>query len=172
MLRRSQGHISGVVALVAVLVITIGRPGAARAQEPADAQAGATCDAILTREEAAAVVGESYAGPAVDEPRPGFTRCEWQGEDTNFTMTYANARSLKEDMTTADATFDMDVSAVETDDRKREMLPGIGQKAAIVSLGDDALLLEVARADGVARVVLYKVGRDKVVGLARAIAEP
>jgi hypothetical protein len=171
MVRQSQVRVCGVV-LLAVLAATIGRPGDARAQEPAEASAGQTCDAVLTREEAVAIVGDSYAGPAVDEPRPGFTRCEWQGNDSNFTVTYANARSLKEDMTTADATFEMDVSAVETDERKRELLPGIGQKAAVVSLGDDAMLLEVARGDGVARVVLYKVDRDKVVSLGRALAEP
>ena len=169
--RRSQVYRWSLV-LAALLVVAVSRPRDARAQTPADAPGGPTCEAVLTGEEASAVVGDSYAGPVMDEPRPGFTRCEWQGEDTNFTLTYASARSLKEDMTTADATFEMDVSAVETEDRKREMLPGIGQQAAIVSLGDDALLVEVARADGVARMVLYKVGREKSVALARAIVEP
>lgn len=168
--RQSQARTCALV-LFALLMVASGGARYAHAQPPA-AAAPSTCDAVLTQEEAAAIVGDAYAGPAVDEPRPGFTRCEWQGSETNFTVTYTNADALKEEMTTADATFEMDVSAVETETRKREALPGIGQKAAIVSLGDEAMLLEVARADGVARVVLYKVEKDKVVALARAIAEP
>ena len=45
------------------------------------------CDAVLTQEEAVAIVGDSYQGPAVDEPSPGFTRCEWQGSGSNFGFT-------------------------------------------------------------------------------------
>ena len=52
------------------------------------------------------------------------------------------------------------------------MLPGIGLKAAIVPIEGDAFLLAVARPDGVARMITYKVPRDTVIALARAIAAP
>jgi hypothetical protein len=150
-------------------------PAAVFAQAPDAAPAAptaVTCATVLTQDEASAIVGDAYAGPSVDEPRPGFTRCEWQGEDTNFGFTYANATALADEMTTAAAMWEMDVSAVENDQRKRELLPGIGERAALVPVGDDALLLAVARADGVARMVLYKVDRAKALALARAIAAP
>jgi hypothetical protein len=144
----------------------------AQAPDAAAAPAAVTCATVLTQEEASAIVGEAYAGPSVDEPRPGFTRCEWQGEDTNFGFTYANATALADEMTTAAEMWEMDVSAVENDQRKRELLPGIGERAALVPVGDDALLLAVARTDGVARMVLYKVDRAKAIALGRAIAAP
>lgn len=130
------------------------------------------CDTVLTKEEAAAVVGDSYTGPAVDEPRPGFTRCEWQGSDSNFGFTFASLKAIADDMTTAEKAFDIDLQAVENDTRKRELLPGVAVNAATVDLGDGAALLEVQRADGVARMILYKVDRDKMLGLAKAIATP
>lgn len=150
-------------------------PAAIGAQAPSGAGAAltaTTCASVLTQEEATAIVGDSYAGPAVDEPRPGFTRCEWQGEDSNFGFTYADATALADEMKTAAEMWESEVSAVEHDQQQREPLPGIGQHAALVSLGDDALLVAVARPDGVARMVLYKVSRDKALALARAIAAP
>lgn len=175
MIRWSRVHIR-LMSLCALAAVITGVPAVVCAQVPAETAAAVlaetTCATVLTQEEAAAIVGDGYAGPAVDQPRPGFTRCEWQGEDTNFGFTYANATALADEMTTADAMLEMDLSAVESDKHKREALPGIGQKAALVDLGDDALLVGVARADGVARMVLYKVARDKAIALARAMAAP
>jgi len=130
------------------------------------------CDTVLTKEEAAAVVGDTYAGPAVDEPSPGFTRCEWQGSDSNFGFTFASLKAIADDLTTAEKAFDIDLQAVENDTRKRELLPGLAVNAATVDLGDGGALLEVQRPDGVARMILYKVDRDKMLGLAKAIATP
>ena len=130
------------------------------------------CDAVLTSEEATAIVGDGYAGPAVDEPRPGFTRCEWQGSDTNFGFTFASLKALADDMRTAAEEFEFEVSAVEDDTRKREVLAGLGVRAAMVSLGDEAILVAVQRADGVARMTTYKVGSEKTLALAKAIATP
>jgi len=149
------------------LVATVGT--AAGEQTPASA---VRCDEVLSREEATAVVGSSYEGPDVNELRPGFTLCEWQGSDSNFGFTFASLKALADDSRTADEEFESDVSAVENDTRKREVLPGVGVKAALVALGDDALLISVLRADGVARMVTYKVDREKALALARAIAEP
>ncbi len=130
------------------------------------------CDAVLTAEEAAAAAGTGYTGPAVDEPRPGFTRCEWQGEDTNFGFTFANLRALDDDQRPAAQEFEFEVSAVESDGHKRELLTDLGMPAALVALEGDAILLAVQRPDGVARMLAYKVPRDKVLALARAIATP
>ena len=172
MIHRSR-RVSRVVWQARLAAVAMCVPAAIGAQTPSEAGpalAATTCAAVLTQEEATAIVGESYAGPAVDEPRPGFTRCEWQSEDSNFGFTFANATALVDEMKTAAEMWEMEVSAVENDQQKREPLPGIGQHAALVSLGDDALLVAIARPDGVARMVLYKVDRDKA--LAWAIAAP
>jgi hypothetical protein len=130
------------------------------------------CDDVLTQAEAVAIVGDGYQGPAVDEPRPGFTRCEWQGTDSNFGFTFASLKALAADGTTAEKMFDIDLQAVEDDAKKRESLPGFGVNAATVNLGDGAALLEVQRPDGVVRMILYKIDRDKMLALAKALATP
>lgn len=152
---------------LAALVAFGSAPVTSQAQAPA-----VRCDAVLTSDEAAAVVGDGYTGPAVDEPRPGFTRCEWQGSDSNFGFTFASLQAIEADGTTANAMFDIDLQAVESDGKKRELLPGIAVNAATVDLGDGGALLEVQRADGVARMITYKLDRDKMLALARAIATP
>ena len=156
-------HIALIVAAGIALVMTgnaQGQPAAVR------------CDAVLTEAEATAVMGTGYQGPAVDEPSPGFTRCEWQGSDSNFGFTFASMKAIEADGTTAAKTFDIDLQAVENDTRKRELLPGIAVNAATVDLGDGAALLEVQREDGVARMIVYKVAREKMLELAKAIATP
>ena len=61
---------------------------------------------------------------------------------------------------------------MEDETKKRELLPGIGVNAATVDLGGDAALLEVQRADGVVRIIVYKIDRDRMLALAKAIATP
>lgn len=130
------------------------------------------CENVLTPDEAVAAAGAGYTGPAVSEPRPGFTGCDWQGEDSNFGFTFANTLALRNDERKADDEFEFDVAAVEGDGKKREPLPGIGIKAALVDLGEDAFMIAVQRPDGVARMITYKVDRAKAIALARAIAAP
>lgn len=31
--------------------------------------------------------------PAVGEPRPGFTSCDWQGDGSNFGFTFASLKA-------------------------------------------------------------------------------
>ncbi len=143
----------------------------AHAQAPA-APSAVRCDEVLTAAEATAIAGSGYQGPVVDEPRPGFTRCEWQGEDSNFGFTFASLRNLADEHQTADQQFEFTVQALESESQKRELVPGIGVRTAILPAGDDALMVAVQRADGVARMITYKLDREKALALARAIAEP
>jgi hypothetical protein len=75
-------------------------------------------------------------------------------------------------MRSAPEEFDMTVQAVESDSVKREVLEGIGMAAALVDLGDGALLIAIQRADGVARVVFSGLPREQALALARALAAP
>ena len=141
------------------------------AQAPA-APSAVRCDEVLTAAEAKANAGDAYQGPVVDEPSPGFTRCEWQGEDGNFGFTFASLKYLADSELTADQQFEFTVQALESESQTRELVPGIGVRTAILPAGDDALLVAVQRADGVARMITYKLAREKALALARAIAEP
>ncbi|HQN06000.1 MAG TPA: hypothetical protein PK569_00395 [Thermoanaerobaculia bacterium] len=141
----------------------------APSQTPAEPSA-VRCDAVLTAEEA--VVGDGHQGPAVDEPRPGFTSCDWQGDGSNFGFTFASLKALAADERSADDEFEFDVQALESESTKREVLPGIGVKAAILPAGEDAFAVIVQRTDGVARMITYKVEREKALALARALATP
>jgi len=155
------------VACVGLAVLTAAAAGA-QVPEPGAAR----CEALLTREEVVAIVGAAFEGPAVAEPRPDFTSCDWQGPDANFGFTFSGAGALKADQKTAEEAFEDDVTAVENDQRKREVLADVGLKAAQVSLGDDAFLVEVQRPDGVARMIFYKIAADKITAIARAVASP
>ncbi len=131
------------------------------------------CDAVLTQDEARVVVGDGYAGPAVSEPRPGFTGCEWQGSDSNFGFTLHQPADVGRRLPAPPTQeFEFTVSAVEDDTKKRELIPGLGVRTAVVSLGDEAFLLAVQRPDGVARMITYKIDREKMLALAKAIAAP
>ena len=73
---------------------------------------------------------------------------------------------------TSDAWFEQVVSATEgVSSKKREMLPGIGQKAAFVA-ADPQVLAVVQRADGVARIVANNLTKAQITAVARAVATP
>lgn len=143
---------------------------AAVAQSPEPA--ATRCEDLLTPLEVVAIVGEDFRGPEVMEPSPDFTSCDWQGEDANFSFTFIGPKGMKANYQTAEQAFESDLIAVENDQRKREVLADIGLKAAQVLLDSDSSLVEVQRADGVARMTFYKIDAQKVIALARAVASP
>ena len=54
----------------------------------------------------------------------------------------------------------------------RAVGPPIGIKAATTSAGDAAFYLVIKRAAGVVRRITYKVPREKMLELARALSQP
>ena len=122
------------------------------------------CDTVLTSAEATAAAGDGYEGPAVNAFRPGHTECVWQGNDTTISFSFRTLADLKADSDTPEAAFDMDVLAVESETRKRELLKDIGTRAAIVGLEGNAFRI--------ARMITYKVSRETTIALGRAIATP
>jgi hypothetical protein len=154
------------------LTVSLAGAPAAHADTQTKKATAPRCNTVLTQKEAATVVGADFAGPAFREPSPDFTSCDWQGPEANFGFTFIGLRALQADQKTAAEAFEGDLAAVENDERKREELADIGVKAARVSLGDDAFLVEVQRKDGVARMIFYKIPEDKILALARAVASP
>ena len=73
---------------------------------------------------------------------------------------------------TLDTFFETLVSAAEgVASGKRQMLSGIGQKAAVVPT-DPQVLAVVQRADGVARIVGNNLTKAQMTAVARAVATP
>ena len=72
MTRQSQTHAGGVL-LFAVLVFTIGRPGDARAQEPAEGRGAGACDRRAVTRPVPAVNIPQQVGNYLVKPRPVVT---------------------------------------------------------------------------------------------------
>ena len=161
-----------VVTRAALVVCASSLIGAAALQGRQPSGEPVRCDTVLTSAEATAAAGDGYEGPAVNAFRPGHTECVWQGNDTTISFSFRTLADLKADSDTPEAAFDMDVLAVESETRKRELLKDIGTRAAIVGLEGNAFLIEVQRPDGIARMITYKVSRETTIALGRAIATP
>lgn len=158
--------------MVFPLVLVLGAAWLASAQP---AEAPRTCAALLTPEEikAAAIPGlEDPDEPAVQVYQPGRTECVWQGTDVTVSYQLITTKVLEDDRESPAERFRSDVQAVESDDHKREAIPGVGLDAALVPLGDGATLVAVRLRDGVVRMILSGVSKDGAIALAKAIAVP
>ncbi len=139
--------------LLACLVVV---PTAARAQ----GAAMPSCTTLLPAEVIAKVVGEPFKDLGSEVGRSGASDCEWAAglgtpKARTLSMTFFDAVALKASpgYASADEYFETVVASVESRaPGKREMLPGIGMKAAFVATAPQ-MLVAVQRKDGVARLV-------------------
>jgi hypothetical protein len=146
----------------------------------ASAQTGAkapTCMTLLTADELTKAVGTKFEDMGGEEKGGGESTCPWmlRGGGTFktvnvqfYTLKYAQDSSFK----TLDGWFEQVVSSTEgVSTKKREMLPGIGQKTAFVA-ADPQVLAVVQRPDGVARIVGNNLTKAQITAVARAVAAP
>ena len=137
------------------------------------------CSTLLTVEELTKAVGEKMTDMGARTRGPGETECPWmlRGGSSGFktvAVQFYDLDAIKTSPTTPtpDAFFDTLVSAAEgVASGKRQMLPGIGQKAAFVPT-DPQVLAVVQRADGVARIVGNNLTMAQMTAVARAVATP
>jgi hypothetical protein len=96
----------------------------------------------------------------------GFKTVSVQFYDMKVVKASPNAPTLP-------AFFEQIVSSGElaASGKKREMLPGIGDKAAFVPT-DPQVLAVVQRPDGVARIVGNNLTKAEITGVARALVTP
>ncbi len=140
--------------------------------------AASTCMSLLTAEELTKAVGLAMTDAGSESRSAGTTECPWMsrgpaGVKTVF-VEFFELRMIKGSPTanTLAAFFEQIVSAGEgAATGKREMLPGIGQRAAFVPT-DPQVLAVVQRADGVARIVGNGLTKAQIVAVARAVATP
>jgi hypothetical protein len=159
----------------ALLLISAYGPGDLRAQSNAPLK----CAALLTAEELTKIVGEKMTDMGPRQRQPGETECSWmlRGGSSGFktvSVQFYEPANIKESPTapTPDKFFEMLVSAAEaTGSAKREMLPGVGQKAAFVQ-ATPQLTAFVQRSDGVARIVGNNLTKAQITAVASAVASP
>ncbi len=161
------------LAFAAAAVLSPSRPSAQTSS------AGPTCMTLLTADEVAKAVAPGFQNMGGEERSKGETECPWmlRGGSAGFktvSVQFYTAAFIKEGTAnnTLDAFFENIVSAGEdTSSKKREMLPGIGLKAAFVAV-DPQVLGVVQLATGVARIVGNNLTKAQMTAVARAVAAP
>jgi hypothetical protein len=151
-------------------------PAAARGQTPG---AAPTCMALLTGDELTKAVGMAMTDMGAKTRGVGETECPWmlRGGTSGFktvSVQFYDLQFIKASpsASTLDGAFEQIVSAGEgVASGKRELLPGIGQKAAFVPTDPQGLVV-VQRADGVARIVANNLTKAQLTAVARAVATP
>ena len=134
---------------------------------------------LLPADAIAKVAGETFRDLGSEVSRSGASECEWAArlgtpgaKTLSFTFYDVVALKASPAYANADEYFESVVSGPEQRaSGKREMLPGIGVKAAFVPTAPQ-VLVAVQRKDGVARLVGNNLTKAQMIALARAIAAP
>ena len=137
------------------------------------------CASLLTADELNAIIGEKMTDMGPRERSAGETECPWMLRGGSGFKTVAvqfyDLESIKAlpATPTPDTFFESLVKGAEgmASGGKREMLPGIGQKAAFVPTTPQVLVV-VQRANGVARIVGNNLTKAQITAVARAVAAP
>jgi hypothetical protein len=165
-------------AFVIAGAISLASLSSARVGAQAGAAAAPTCSTLLTAEELTKAVGEKMADMGARPRGQGETECPWmlRGGSSGFktvSVQFYDLSAIKSTQSgTADGFFENIVSAAEgVAAGKRELLPGIGQKAAFVPTNPQVLAV-VQRADGIARIVGNNLTKAQITAVARAVATP
>jgi hypothetical protein len=135
--------------------------------------------ALLTADELTKAVGEAMTDIGAKTRAVGETECPWmlRGGTSGFktvSVQFYDLQSIKASPSapTLEAAFEQIVAAGEgVASGKRQLVPGIGQKAAFVPTDPQGLVV-VQRADGVARIVANNLTKAQIVAVARAVATP
>ena len=141
-----------------------------------------TCMALLTDAEVYKTLGRTGAKTEKKETVAGDTSCNWQWEDslTVLTVTFVDVGAIK---AIASHTKCCPAASVQQffDHYLRvqqnigapppQPMSGIGQRAAFFDDGA-SLQLVIQRPDGVVTIMGFNVGKDRMLGLGRAIVAP
>ena len=164
---------------LAAAAVFVSIAGSSELMAQATPGAATTCMSLLTADEVTQATGAAMEDTGGRARSAGETECAWmlKGQPGGlksvsvqfYDMTYIKATPAMPDL---DKFFEGFVAAGElTPNAKREMLPGIGQKAAYM-FADPQMLVVVQRADGVARIVGNNLTKAQITAIARAVATP
>ncbi len=175
MIQATVFAVSAAALLSSLITISAQKPGAASANKSATPM----CATLLTAEELSKAVVAGFQDMGAEEREPGASSCPWmlRGGANGFktvNVEFSNTAYIKTtpNASTADKYFEMLVTAAEeSNNKKREILPGIGQRAAFIA-ADPQVGAFVQRADGVARIVANGLTKAQITAVARAVATP
>ncbi len=141
--------------------------------------AGLPCVPLLTNDELAKAVAPGFQYLGAEERNPGESSCEFlmrsgPGGPKSVSVQFYTMAIIRQSPTTPtpETYFEDLVKPIETVSKtKREVLPGIGQRAAFVA-ADPQVLAVVQLANGIARIVGNNLTKAQITAVARAVATP
>lgn len=140
------------------------------------AAAPPTCATLLPAAALAKAVGTSMNDMGVDDRGEGRTECSWmaRGGSAGFrsvAVQFADMRAVAAhgEAPGLDPYFELEVASAEAaGSARREVLDGIGRKAAFVAAAPQMVVV-VQRAEGVARIVGNNLTKAQITAVARVI---
>ena len=142
---------------------------------PSTAQAPSTCATLLAADELTKAAGVAMPMMGPMENEGNLTMCTWMvfgkpGGPKRVTVRFYDPRKGAPAVTLA-AAFEKHAAEFEDISSKREVLPKVGQNAALFT-ATPMLLTIVQRADGIARIEATNLSRAETIAVARAVAAP
>lgn len=129
------------------------------------------CERLLPRAEVVAVLGEVYRLVEANDPRPGFSFCEWKRPTDDHPLAlrvHAEPEFTEAKVKGPQGFFDMEIGLSPCQHNPGEPLKGIGEQALLCSSGGSYFDLIVRRAKDVLALSCFTCNREQMIALARA----
>ena len=128
------------------------------------------CERLLPKPEIVAVLGDAYRLVAANDPRPGFSFCEWKRptDDYPFALrVHAEPEFVESKVKGPEGFFALEVSLSPCQHNPGEPLKGIGQQAVLCSSGP-LMNVIIRRTKDVLALSCFTCQREQMIALARA----
>ena len=132
------------------------------------------CERLLPRSKVVAVLGDAYRLVEANDPRPGFSFCEWKRptDDYPFALrVHAEPEFTGAKVKGAEGFFTLEVSFSPCKQTPGEPLKGIGEQAVLCSGGGSYFNVIIRRAKDVLALSCFTCRREQMVALAQAAVQ-
>jgi hypothetical protein len=129
------------------------------------------CERLLPKAEIVAVLGDAYRLTDANDPRPGFSYCEWKRPTDDYTFAlrvHAEPEFIDAKVKGPEGFFALEVSLSPCQHNPGEPLKGIGEQAVLCSSGGTYFNIIVRRVKDVLALSCFTCSRDQMIALARA----
>lgn len=131
------------------------------------------CERLLPRAEVVGILGDSYRLVEANDPRPGFSFCEWRRPTDDYTFSFrlhAEPEFAEAKVKGPQGFFDMEIGLSPCQHSPGEPLKGIGEQALLCSSGGSYFSVIVRRAADVLALSCFTCRREQMIALAEAAA--
>ena len=132
------------------------------------------CERLLPRAEVVGILGDSYRLVEANDPRPGFSFCEWRRPTDDYTFSFrlhAEPEFVEAKVKGPQGFFDMEIGLSPCQQSPGEPLKGIGEQALLCSGGSSYFSVFVRRATDVLSLSCFTCRREQMIALAGAAAK-